>query len=80
MAAVNQLRNELIEERMEAEPETRNERKRSKKKEPEEEKKNFFTDGRFYKIIGLFFILFTVLAYNILGEALRDILEPRLKE
>jgi peptide/nickel transport system permease protein len=25
------------------------------------------------------FILFTVLAYNILGEALRDILEPRLK-
>jgi peptide/nickel transport system permease protein len=26
------------------------------------------------------FILFTVLSYNILGEALRDILEPRLKE
>ena len=26
------------------------------------------------------FILFTVLSYNILGEALRDISEPRLKE
>lgn len=26
------------------------------------------------------FILFTVLSYNILGEALRDMLEPRLKE
>lgn len=26
------------------------------------------------------FILFTVLSYNILGEAMRDILEPRLKE
>ncbi len=26
------------------------------------------------------FILFTVLSYNILGEALRDILEPRIKE
>ncbi len=26
------------------------------------------------------FILFTVLSYNIIGEALRDILEPRLKE
>ena len=25
------------------------------------------------------FILFTVLAYNLLGEALRDILEPKLR-